>query len=52
MLIGRVPDGEFFFLPSCQVKFLKFYTYIIVIRVKNENCESLQNFCTDFLVAL
>ena len=31
---------------------LKFYTYIDAIRVKNENCEFLQNLFTDILVAL
>ena len=33
-------------------KIIKFYTYIIVIRLKNENCEFLQNLCPDFLVAV
>ena len=33
-------------------KNFKFYTYINVIRVQNENCEFLQNLSTDFLVAL
>ena len=28
------------------------HIYINVIRVKNDNCECLQNLCTDFLVAL
>ena len=39
----------FFFL-SLLGKNIKCYTYINVIRVKNENCEFLQNLWTDFLV--
>ena len=59
--IGRVPDGEFFdnwhmdrlFLClALRKKISKFYTYIDVIRVKNENSEFLQNLFTHFLVAL
>ena len=47
----RVPDGEFFRkLPNLE-KIIKFYTYINVIHVKNENCKFLKNLCTDFLVA-
>ena len=56
-LIARFPDGEFFdnwrmdrlFLSlTVREKIIKFYTYINVIRVKNENCEFLRNLCADF----
>ena len=45
--------GAFSF-SRCWEKIIKVYTYITidVIRVKNENCEFLQNLCTDFLGAL
>ena len=59
--IRRIPQGEFFdnwhmdrlfFSLAGRKKIIKFYTYINVIRVQNENCEFLQNLCTDFLAAL
>ena len=59
--IGRVPDAEFFSLTIgtwlgfsfflLLVKTTKLYAYINAIRVKNKNCEFLQNLSTDFLVA-
>ena len=59
--IGHVLDGYFFFLIwhmdriflfLARKKIIKFYTYINVIRVKNENCEFPQKLCTDFLGCL
>ena len=58
--IGCFPDGERFynwhmdrlFLSLAVRKKSSSYAYIDVIRVKNENCEFLQNLCADFLVAL
>ena len=35
---------------TVRKKIIKFYTYNNVLRVKNENCEFLENLCTDFVV--